>query len=184
MTPQHVPPQVTMTSVCSLTRPHVLPQCLQTQPQDSTRSQWPLPPSLASMPHLFSVRHYSATHTENPAHPRCGVCSDRQTCRAQGRRDVAIPSLSTQACGAYLRPRGTQNTHPNTPPPRAGPWHPSPCVRCQDPMWGPPGAHAASSARSTVPPVQRQEARLLLVRGQVRAAPPGLQHEGQRGRAL
>lgn len=55
------------------------------------------------------------------------------------------------------------------------------CPVVRTPQWGP---RFTVSALPTVPPLQRQEAGLLLVRGQVRAAPPGLQWEGQSRRAL
>lgn len=49
---------------------------------------------------------------------------------------------------------------------------------------GPRGSRWVFCAPSTVPPFQRQEAGLLLVRGQVRAAAPGLRRQGRGRRAV
>lgn len=63
-----------------------------------------------------------------------------------------------------------------------------PCALAPAPVLGTPqgprGSRWVLCAPSTVPPFQRQEAGLLLVRGQVRAAAPGRRRQGRRRRAV
>lgn len=98
-----------------------------------------------------------------------------------GRWDVLIPEGRRTAPAASLESPlpGEPPPPPREPPPRREsllrpwPWAP-----------GPPSGFTCVLCSPAVPPLQGQEAGLLLVRGQVRAAPSRLRRPGERRHSL